>query len=62
MLLLRLLGEVAAEGAARRRRWAGPRLAPWLSDAAAEGSMRLRILHDFVRQVGGGVRHAWYEV
>ncbi|GLC41517.1 hypothetical protein PLESTB_001002400 [Pleodorina starrii] len=49
VLMLRLLEEVSAEWDARRRRllsW----LAPWISDAAAEGQTRCRILHHFIEK------------
>ncbi|EFJ48243.1 hypothetical protein VOLCADRAFT_90934 [Volvox carteri f. nagariensis] len=49
VLMLRLLGEVAAEWAVRRRRLLG-RWAPWISDGAAEGQTRCRILHHFIEQ------------
>ncbi|KAG2495896.1 hypothetical protein HYH03_006134 [Edaphochlamys debaryana] len=49
VLLLRLLGEVRQEWEARRRRPLGP-LTGWVSDRAAEGGLRCRILADFVAQ------------
>ncbi|GFR48389.1 hypothetical protein Agub_g10282 [Astrephomene gubernaculifera] len=52
VLLLRLLREVAAEGAARvRGRRPMGRLAPWLLDSAAEGQNSCRILQEFVEKV-----------
>ncbi|GIL58385.1 hypothetical protein Vafri_13526 [Volvox africanus] len=50
VLMLRLFEEVAAEWDARRRRLFG-RLAPWVSDGAAEGLTRCRILQHFIEKV-----------
>ncbi|KAG2441320.1 hypothetical protein HYH02_009913 [Chlamydomonas schloesseri] len=48
VMLLRLLGEVAEEWDARRRRLLPAWAAPWLLDSAAEANSKCRILQDFI--------------